>query len=394
MNETYRLIWRELLDTEKQYITVLQNVYDMVMISEEIDCRKSFSITQISFTHLKHKLLGNWLEILSFHKIQVLPSLEVCNGNAKLIKYWATAMAPCFVDLYTTYFSLHEKTKRFCAYLENVSSKSANSQKVNVTNEVMENCKNFIGLFKCQLTIPIQRIQSYHLLLEKLQKGSNISDAKCLDDAQQTFNKICNTLNVTMNLRGLTVSPSKLGHFLIKANFSVNRTTKSTLKSRRNYHVILFTDMLLLTKYCVSFKTSISNDNNKSTEDHFPNLDDYMAFFDFSHNTNLTCNKSYEVEKELLLTGIGLLSNSYDQYFSLFTENYESSYIFRANDTSLKQLWTNTISELLRNQLSGSRVNTNRELQIFNRRPVSCCYPYSLDMKSSVRHKTKHANKK
>ncbi|KAK4472478.1 hypothetical protein MN116_003727 [Schistosoma mekongi] len=296
--------------------------------------------------------------------------------------------------LYTTYFSLHEKTKRLCAYLENVSCKSANSRKVNITNEMMENCNNFIGIFKCQLTVPIQRIQSYHLLLKKLQKGANISDAKHLDDAQQTFNKICNTVNVTMNLRGLTVFPSKLGHFLIKANFSVNRTIKSTLKSRRNYHVILFTDMLLLTKYCVSFKTSISNDHNKSTEDEFPNLDDYMAFFDFSHNTSLTCNKSYEVEKELLLSGIGLLSNSHDQYFSLFTENYESSYIFRAKDNTVKQLWTNTISELLRNQLSVLRVNANPELQIFNQRPVSCCYPYSSDSKLPAKHKTKLTNKK
>lgn len=39
-----------------------------------------------------------------------------------------------------------------------------------------------------------------------------------------------------------------------------------------------------------------------SSEDQFPNLDDYLAFFDFSHNSKLSGNKSYEVEEELCVS--------------------------------------------------------------------------------------------
>lgn len=39
------------------------------MINKEIDCKTSVGITQIPLTQLKQKLLGNWSELLSFHKM-------------------------------------------------------------------------------------------------------------------------------------------------------------------------------------------------------------------------------------------------------------------------------------------------------------------------------------
>ncbi|XP_018648018.1 hypothetical protein Smp_165940 [Schistosoma mansoni] len=92
MNITYQLVWTELLDTENKYINLLQDVYDKVMLNKELDYKKSVGITQIPFTQLKQKLLGNWFELLSFHKIHVLPTLKECNGSAKMIKYWASIM--------------------------------------------------------------------------------------------------------------------------------------------------------------------------------------------------------------------------------------------------------------------------------------------------------------
>ncbi|CAH8484778.1 unnamed protein product [Schistosoma rodhaini] len=388
VNITYQLVWTELLDTENKYINLLQDVYDKVMLNQELDFKKSVGITQIPLTQLKQKLLGNWFELLSFHKIHVLPTLKECNGSAKMIKYWASIMAPCFIDLYTTYCLFHEKTKRLCAYLGNVSCKSMVLKK---PNEKIGNYNTDTELFKSQLTKPVRRIQSYHVLLNKLQKEANLSDVKYLDDARQTFNRICDTVNVTMNLRGLTVAPSKLGHFLLEADFTVNRTIKST-KSKRHFHVILFTEMLLLTKYRVSFKTSITN--NKGSEDQFPDLDDYLAFFDFSHNSKLSCNKSYEVEEEICLHRIGLFSNSHDRCFSLFTENYGSTYTFRSNDNTVKQLWTSTINKLLMNQLYNLRVDTNPQLQTLKRLPISSSHFSWLNSNLPVNPKTKQFEEK
>ncbi|CAH8474369.1 unnamed protein product [Schistosoma bovis] len=390
-NVAYQLAWMELLDTENRYIHLLQDVYDKAMINKEIDCKTSVGITQIPLTQLKQKLLGNWSELLSFHKMHVLPTLKECNGNAKMIKYWASVMAPCFIDLYTMYCLFHEKTKRLCTYLGNVSCKSVNLKKPNVKNETIRNYNTNTELFKSQLTKPVRRIQSYHVLLNKLQKEANLSDVKYLDDARQIFNRICDTVNVTMNLRGLTVAPSKLGHFLLEADFTVNQTIKPT-KSKRHFHVILFTEMLLLTKYRVSFKTSISN--NKSSEDQFPNLDDYLAFFDFSHNSKLSGNKSYEVEEELCLHQIGLFSNSHDRCFSLFTENYGSTYTFKSNDNTVKQLWTSTINKLLMNQLYNLRVNTDPQLQTFNRLSISSSHFSWLNPNLPVNSKVKQLKEK
>lgn len=74
------------------------------------------------------------------------------------------------------YCLFHEKTKRLCTYLGNVSCKSVNLKKPNVKNETIRNYNTNTELFKSQLTKPVRRIQSYHVLLNKLQKEANLSD--------------------------------------------------------------------------------------------------------------------------------------------------------------------------------------------------------------------------
>lgn len=44
-------------------------IIQKAMINKEIDCKTSVGITQIPLTQLKQKLLGNWSELLSFHKM-------------------------------------------------------------------------------------------------------------------------------------------------------------------------------------------------------------------------------------------------------------------------------------------------------------------------------------
>lgn len=74
------------------------------------------------------------------------------------------------------YCLFHEKTKRLCTYLGNVSCKSVNLKKPKVKNETIGDYNTNTELFKSQLTKPVRRIQSYHLLLNKLQKEANLSD--------------------------------------------------------------------------------------------------------------------------------------------------------------------------------------------------------------------------
>ncbi|CAH8485382.1 unnamed protein product [Heterobilharzia americana] len=302
-------------------------------------------------------------------KDRLLPSLEVCNGNAKMIRCWASIVAPYLIDLYTTYCSFHEKSNQLYTYLENISLKKASLlQGGDGLSEISERNSYSTGLLKIHLNTPVQRIQCYHLLVGRLKKEANISDIKAMDDAQKILRGMCETLNVTINLWGLTIRPSKLGKFLLEGDFTVTHTNQS-IKCKKQSHVILFSRRLLFTKCSTSVKKCLTN--VKSYQQYqFPCLEDFMRFFEFSHNINLMSNKIvYEVEGELCLRHIGLSSNSDNndtdnRYFSLFTENYTSIHHFKSVNTSIKQIWVDTIKHLLMNQLHQLRNKRKLYLQM------------------------------
>nr|CAH8829069.1 unnamed protein product [Trichobilharzia regenti] len=304
------MAWEELLSTEEVYIEILQNVYNMINISKDTDYNRTVSVTQLSYTMLNEKLLGNWFELLSFHKKRLLPSLAMCNGNAKMIKYWASVVAPYLIDLYTTYCSLYAKASQLCAYLDRISCKQISLLHGDKeTHEMPKGYQNSTRLFKCHLSTPVRRIQCYHLLFERLKTEAHISDIKYLDDVRKIFNKICATLDITMNLRSLNVRPSKLGYFLLEGDFAITQSVES-IKSKKRSHVILFSKMLLITKPYSSSSSSSSTPSlktylseRKSCQKYFPSLEDYIAFFEFSHNTSLNSSKIvYEVEDELCIS--------------------------------------------------------------------------------------------
>ncbi|VDQ01820.1 unnamed protein product [Trichobilharzia regenti] len=68
--------------------------------------------------------------------------------------------------------------------------------------------------------------------------------------------------------------------------------------------------MLLITKPYSSSSSSSSTPSlktylseRKSCQKYFPSLEDYIAFFEFSHNTSLNSSKIvYEVEDELCIS--------------------------------------------------------------------------------------------
>ncbi|CAH8475998.1 unnamed protein product [Heterobilharzia americana] len=289
-------------------------------------------------------------------KDRLLPSLEVCNGNAKMIRCWASIVAPYLIDLYTTYCSFHEKSNQLYTYLENISLKKASLlQRGDGLSEISERNSYSTGLLKIHLNTPVQRIQCYHLLVGRLKKEANISDIKAMDDAQKILRGMCETLNVTINLWGLTIRPSKLGKFLLEVQ-------KAVTCNPFQQEVVIYKMFNLCEE--MSYKC-------KSYQQYqFPCLEDFMRFFEFSHNINLMSNKIvYEVEGELCLRHIGLSSNSDNndtdnRYFSLFTENYTSIHHFKSVNTSIKQIWVDTIKHLLMNQLHQLRNKRKLYLQM------------------------------
>ncbi|CAH8485368.1 unnamed protein product [Heterobilharzia americana] len=68
IKDAYQMAWEELLITEKAYIGILQDVYNVVTMNRNIEDNRYISVTRVPHTLLREKLLGNWFELLSFHK--------------------------------------------------------------------------------------------------------------------------------------------------------------------------------------------------------------------------------------------------------------------------------------------------------------------------------------
>ncbi|CAH8475920.1 unnamed protein product [Heterobilharzia americana] len=234
----YQLAWKELVDTEKSYVNFLQHVYDVVWLNcSDVDVNNESgyrSYPQPTFMRdNQSRLLCNWPELLRLHKNALLPHLEACDGNARKIKAWVFLMVSRLVDLYTIYCSLHEcavhlsvaleKDRVYSSWItacnEEIHRREMLTARMN--SQDMTQSSNELNrpmlLFSSRLVTPVQRFQRYHLLLDRLVKHEvNECNRADLQTAHKTMSELCETVNIGMQLRGLSVRPSELGHFYYK----------------------------------------------------------------------------------------------------------------------------------------------------------------------------------
>uniref|UniRef100_A0A095BZM5 Uncharacterized protein n=1 Tax=Schistosoma haematobium TaxID=6185 RepID=A0A095BZM5_SCHHA len=85
-----------------------------------------------------------------------------------------------------------------------------------------------------------------------------------LQSAHKAILELCETVNIAMQLRGLSVRPSALGPFLLQGDFTISRDDVRFMPSKQR-HVFLFTNAILLTKYRTSPNSFIPVLINPST---------------------------------------------------------------------------------------------------------------------------------
>ncbi|TNN19777.1 Protein flightless-1 isoform 2 [Schistosoma japonicum] len=419
----YQLAWKELIDTEKSFVNFLQYVYDVVWLnsidgdSNGLDIR---SYPQPVFMRdNQNRLLCNWPELLRFHKDTLLPHLILCDGNPVKLKSWVFLMIPHLVDLYTMYCSLHEcavqlaaaleKDRIYCAWItacnEEIHRREMSMVKINDQNpsslQPVELSRPILP-FSSRLVTPVQRFQRYHLLIDRLvHHETNESDRCDLQIAHKTILELCETVNITMQLRGLSVRPSELGPFLLQGDFTISRDDVRFMSSKQR-HVFLFTNAILLTKYrpapnsilpvlinpsaiVNSTVPSISRDhsadmykksttfspyNNQSTNP-LGTTSNLLAFTKSftssggSSNNNLastcvpahTSGPFYEIKQELELSKIGLTPHFHGdrRRFAVWTAKRAVTFIFQSSDPTTRDMWVKAINELLMMQLLRDR---------------------------------------
>ncbi|CAH8443901.1 unnamed protein product [Schistosoma turkestanicum] len=430
----YQLVWKELVDTEKSYINFLQHVYDVVWLNsvDSIDYNESGirSCSPPAFMRDNpNRLLCNWPELLRFHKDTLLPHLMLCDGNAGKLKNWVALMVPHLVDLYTIYCSLHEYSVQLAVALEKdriysnwltacneeIYRREMSIAKMNnpesPTISLAESSRPIL-LFSSRLVTPIQRFQRYHLLLDRLvQHEINECDRCDLQTAHKTILELCETVNITMQLRGLSVRPSELGTFLLQGDFTISRDDVRFMSNKQR-HVFLFTNAILLTKYRTapnsfipvlinpstvinSAISNLSRDHSIDTFDKFTNnnsaynqsnnvsgtTSNLLAFTKSlasnsgNNSNNLissnipTCAAGpyYEIKQELELSKIGLTPHFHGdrRRFAIWTAKRAVTYIFQSSDSSIRDTWVKAINELLMMQLLRDRykVLSNNDMQ-------------------------------
>ncbi|CAL8078772.1 unnamed protein product [Calicophoron daubneyi] len=414
----FQLAWDELVDTERGYVNFLQHVYDVVWLADTAGSDKSQQQQQQSKESIssvpvppfmrdnQNWLLVNWPELLCFHRDTLLPSLEQCSGDVTKLSQWAQQMLPRLIDLYSTYCSTYESAVQIAVQLERdrlyspwvqacsaqvherelrLSMKNApvdDTAVQDVPPTAPEPVRPVLQL-SARLLSPVQRFQRYHLLLDRLERLALTEVDKAeLSNAHKTMLLMCETVNLTMRFRGLSIRPSDLGKLLLRADFSISRVDSRSSQQR---HVFLFTNAILLTKFRTSAATytgssgailsgdfSSSDSRDRAGSNHSLSgtalhpLVSNLASLAKSHglvgsDTSLLGSGSslhesgsvYEIKQELLLAQIGLTPSvrSDRRRFAVWTANRAQTYIFQSADANLRDQWVRSINDLLMAQL-------------------------------------------
>ncbi|VDP64563.1 unnamed protein product, partial [Schistosoma mattheei] len=353
------------------------------------------------------------------------------------------------VDLYTIYCSLHdcavqlgaalEKDRIYSSWLtacnEEVYRREMSITKMNDSESSVPptELNRPILLFSSRLVTPVQRFQRYHLLLDRLvQHETNELDRCDLQSAHKAILELCETVNIAMQLRGLSVRPSALGPFLLQGDFTISRDDVRFMPSKQR-HVFLFTNAILLTKYRTSpnsfipvlinpstvINSAISNISRDHSIDSYEKSTNTYSAYNQSNNglgttsnllaftksltsssgnssnnltsTNIptfTYRPYYEIKQELELSKIGLTPHFHGdrRRFAIWTAKRAVTYIFQSSDPAIRDAWVKAINELLMVQLIRDRykVLNNTDIQ-----SAKILYTEQLSFNSNIPDRSK-----
>ncbi|XP_047737452.1 guanine nucleotide exchange factor DBS isoform X2 [Hyalella azteca] len=311
------LVLKELLDTEKIYVSELCSVlrgYKDDMMNPDMQ-----HLIPIQLYGRSDILFGNLEQIYLFHNDVFLRDLENCIDTPELIGL-------CFVQRKESFHHLYS------LYCQNKPASEDLRRQVGDNNLFFSECQRRLQHklpLGAYLLKPVQRITKYQLLLKDLLQCVEGNDGRdALQEGVDTMLAVLKCLNDSMHQVAITAFPgslTELGKLLMQGPFSVWVENKRVLRELRikpaQRHLFLYEKALLFTK-----KTG--KDNDKA---------------------------SYQFKCALKMSQVGLTEsvrgNKGDmRKFEVWLQGRQEVYTILAPSLDVKDLWVKEIKRVLLEQ--------------------------------------------
>ncbi|KAF2360234.1 CRAL-TRIO lipid binding domain [Trinorchestia longiramus] len=311
------LVLKELLDTEKIYVSELCSVlkgYKDDMMNPDMQ-----HLIPIQLYGKSDILFGNLEQIYLFHNDVFLRDLETCIDTPELIGL-------CFVQRKETFHHLYS------LYCQNKPASEELRRQVGDQNLFFSECQRKLHHklpLGAYLLKPVQRVTKYQLLLKDLLQCVEGGEGRAaLQEGVDTMLAVLKCLNDSMHQVAITAFPgslTELGKLLMQGAFSVWVENKRVLRELRikpaQRHLFLYEKVLLFTK-----KTG--KDNDKA---------------------------SYQFKCALKMSQVGLTEsvrgNKGDlRKFEVWLQGRQEVYTILAPSLEVKDLWVKEIKRVLLEQ--------------------------------------------
>ncbi|KAK7483851.1 hypothetical protein BaRGS_00024868, partial [Batillaria attramentaria] len=314
-----RHVMNELIETEKAYVTELQEI--LKGYYKEMDSRTMQHLIPQELTGQKHALFGNLEQIYKFHHDVFLQELQDCRDYPAIV-------GKCFVKR-------KEEFQMYSIYCQNKPKSEAIRMRVGDSNPFFKECQRKLGHklpLGAYLLKPVQRITKYQLLLKEMLRftGDDRELEGQLQEALDCMLSVLQYLNASMHqvhIVGFNENMADLGRLLLHGGFSVWTEHKQRIKDLRfkpmQRHIFLYERGLLLCKK-----------KEEGSEDPI-----------------------YTFKSKLKLSQVGLTERlkGDKRKFELWSRGREEVYIIQAPSMEVKEIWVKAIKRVLMNQFDQIR---------------------------------------
>ncbi|KAL8567172.1 hypothetical protein ACOMHN_046582 [Nucella lapillus] len=309
-----RHVMTELIETEKTYVTELQEILEGYY--KEMDNREMQHMIPPELIGQKQVLFGNLPQIFKFHNETFLQELQNCRDHPAKV-------GRCFVDR-------KEEFQMYSMYCQNKPKSEALRMRIGDSNPFFKQCQRTLGHklpLGAYLLKPVQRITKYQLLLKEMLRftGEEGELDGQLQEAVNTMLSVLQYLNASMHqvhITGYQENLLDLGRLLMHGGFGVwTEHKRERIKDLRfkamQRNIFLYERGLLLCK--------------KKEEADGP---------------------VYAFKNKLKLSQVGLTEKvkGDKRKFELWSRGREEVYIIQAPSLQVKDVWVKEIKRVLMNQ--------------------------------------------
>ncbi|XP_070538296.1 guanine nucleotide exchange factor DBS-like isoform X3 [Ptychodera flava] len=322
-----RHVMKELIDTERVYVTELQSIIEGY--EEQMDNSELEHLIPPLLKGKKDVLFANLDEIQEFHKDVFVVDLENCRDTPPLV-------GRCFVS------RRNELDKLYSCYCQNKPQSEILRRECGNDNQFFQECQKRLQHrlpLSAYLLKPVQRITKYQLLLKEMLKFSHNEEGyEALEEAMETMLHVLKYVNDSMHqlrITGFDGNLSEQGKLLMQGSFSVwLEHKKNNIRDLRfkpmQRHLFLYEKSVL---FC------------KKRDD-----DGYMD------------KTTYSYKNSIKMTEYGMTENvkADKKKFELWCHGRSEVYVIQAPTVEVKTHWVREIRRVLQSQFEVAKATRRK----------------------------------